>query len=339
MILITPVNKNNFKQNTYLRTRKSYIGFSSKSDSFERSIPSFKGAESELNKIALRLPVEEIEKIIADANKNFPRTLDINEKSALSEDYIQNIMELIDSKSVETNPKLFRDRRHEVINPVYEFSGYMAKILYKDEHATPADIDARFAYMTKRIANILKKYEMFIDKGLEKNNMSAKEIFSMALDSAYAKAKQNNVSINVKGFNIFENYKNKVNTSGNDFCDYELYSIFSNLAQNAAKYTKKGSSVNLEFKTQKMDNSNYLIFSVRDEGIGIPQNEIKDIFDFGKRASNAIASGIEGTGYGLKRVYKILDNIGGKLEIKSPLNETNKEFPGTEVSAYIKLND
>ena len=84
-----------------------------------------------------------------------------------------------------------------------------------------------------------------------------------------------------------------------------LLNIFNNLLSNAIKYSSKGSTVYLE---TMIDNDEFTA-KVRDEGIGIPDEEQAHLFERFFRAKNA--QNIEGTGLGLHIVKKYLDKIGG----------------------------
>jgi signal transduction histidine kinase len=58
-----------------------------------------------------------------------------------------------------------------------------------------------------------------------------------------------------------------------------------------------------------------LVLVVRDEGIGIPQNELKYLFDRFFRASNV--TNIQGTGLGLNIVKRYVDLLAGEIEFTS----------------------
>ncbi|MBK8956048.1 MAG: PAS domain-containing sensor histidine kinase [Saprospiraceae bacterium] len=114
--------------------------------------------------------------------------------------------------------------------------------------------------------------------------------------------------------------------------DYEIHSdktcirhILSNLISNAIKY----SGDNAEIKVSLFKEATEFIVEIQDNGIGIPKEEQKFIFDIFYRASNVL--NIQGTGLGLNIVKKYLDSIGGMLKFES---EENK---GTRI--IIRLGD
>ncbi len=88
-----------------------------------------------------------------------------------------------------------------------------------------------------------------------------------------------------------------------------------NLISNAIKYS--GENTFIEFNTEL--NSNELIITVKDDGIGIPLEEQKNLFEPFFRANNT--GSIPGTGLGLNIVKRYVELMGGKVNYKSFLNQ------------------
>jgi signal transduction histidine kinase len=94
-----------------------------------------------------------------------------------------------------------------------------------------------------------------------------------------------------------------------------LRHIINNLLSNAVKYT--GLEKQIEF-TANIENE-IIVFTITDNGIGIPEEDLKYIFEPFHRASNAET--IKGTGLGLSIVKRCVEMHEGTIEIKSTLNE------------------
>jgi PAS domain S-box-containing protein len=90
-----------------------------------------------------------------------------------------------------------------------------------------------------------------------------------------------------------------------------LRSILINLLTNAIKFSPEKKNVLLTGK----GSGNQVIISIRDEGIGIPENEIKEIFEPFLRGKSAAA--IQGTGLGLAIVKKSIELLKGEIHTKS----------------------
>lgn len=89
--------------------------------------------------------------------------------------------------------------------------------------------------------------------------------------------------------------------------------IISNLIENAIKYSKKETPIFITATT----NDQYMIFSIKDEGIGIAPNDIKKIFRMFYRSSIASTKAVPGTGLGLFIVKSLAQVLGGKVWVES----------------------
>lgn len=89
----------------------------------------------------------------------------------------------------------------------------------------------------------------------------------------------------------------------------------SNLLHNAIKYSPENTKIDFKIK-QTFEG---FIFEIKDEGIGIPFEDQKHIFERYFRAENALTN--QGTGIGLNIVKGHLENLGGTIEFKSIKNE------------------
>jgi len=114
--------------------------------------------------------------------------------------------------------------------------------------------------------------------------------------------------------------------------DLFLFEIaFSNLIGNALKYTDTEGTIQISIDANEKE----LQLEVSDNGIGIPENDLKNIFNDFFRASNSKSKGYEGTGMGLSIIKHIIERHGGKVEVKSPSSLAAQNRPGT--SFFIHL--
>ncbi|HEX6890214.1 MAG TPA: PAS domain-containing sensor histidine kinase [Chryseolinea sp.] len=94
-----------------------------------------------------------------------------------------------------------------------------------------------------------------------------------------------------------------------------LRNILFNLITNASKY----SDINKPIYIDCYEDSGSVSFDVRDEGIGIPDEDQKHMFDRFFRASNA--GNVQGTGLGLNIVKRYLDLLDGNIKFTSKYGE------------------
>jgi two-component system sensor histidine kinase VicK len=104
-----------------------------------------------------------------------------------------------------------------------------------------------------------------------------------------------------------------------------LHIAFQNLFSNAVKYSKAGQSIHITLKEE----ADYILISVKDEGIGIPKSEQKRIFWRLFRAKNAIKTDTEGNGLGLYISKMVIDVLGGKIAF------TSEEGKGTTFTVKL----
>jgi len=98
------------------------------------------------------------------------------------------------------------------------------------------------------------------------------------------------------------------------FADPErLRQVLQNLLSNAIKYSPGGGRVEVETGRE----GRYVTISVRDEGIGIPAEELPRIFEKFSRVERDEATGISGTGLGLAIVKHLVELHGGKITAQS----------------------
>jgi two-component system OmpR family sensor kinase len=95
----------------------------------------------------------------------------------------------------------------------------------------------------------------------------------------------------------------------------KLQQLFTNLIDNAIKFTPSGGHVDLSVKKD----GSFAKVSIRDTGIGIPQEEFERIFERFYRVDKSRARESGGTGLGLSICQWIAKAHHGKIEVKSEL--------------------
>jgi PAS domain S-box-containing protein len=90
-----------------------------------------------------------------------------------------------------------------------------------------------------------------------------------------------------------------------------LRNILFNLISNASKYSGENKNIYIRCKSANEE----ITFHIVDEGIGIPESDLKHIFERFFRATNA--NNIQGTGLGLNIVKRYVDLLGGQITFDS----------------------
>jgi two-component system phosphate regulon sensor histidine kinase PhoR len=100
-----------------------------------------------------------------------------------------------------------------------------------------------------------------------------------------------------------------------------------NLLSNAVKFTPEGGRIELTTITA----GDWVVVSVADTGMGIPEADKKNLFTRFFRASNATQRAVPGTGLGLAIIQTIIAGHGGELSLQS------QEGTGTTVTVRLPL--
>lgn len=98
---------------------------------------------------------------------------------------------------------------------------------------------------------------------------------------------------------------------------YALLQVFVNLLNNAVKFTPEGGSVHVTLA----EAGERIVVTVQDTGIGIPEEDLPQLFGRFFRASNAVAADIPGSGMGLSLVRGILEEMEGRIDVSSVLHQ------------------
>lgn len=100
----------------------------------------------------------------------------------------------------------------------------------------------------------------------------------------------------------------------------ELATVFSNLLDNAVRYSPNGPRISVRLKLSGDSGEVYIM----DHGLGIPRAELKRIFKRFYRANSKGTGTVKGTGLGLAIVRSVVEKHGGRV-----LAESNGEGKGS----------
>lgn len=134
-----------------------------------------------------------------------------------------------------------------------------------------------------------------------KELVNVKELINIVLYDLSKRIRENNATVHVGQMPKIEVYRT------------ELRLLFQNLIGNAIKYRKK--DVDPVIKISCFEDGEYQIFSIADNGIGIPEDSIDNIFTIFSRVPTE--DKYEGTGVGLAHCEKIIKLHDGKIWVDS----------------------
>lgn len=174
------------------------------------------------------------------------------------------------------------------------------------QHRFMQIIEQKARYMSKLVDNMLLVNQFELDKAKFKPIPLDLQQFFFEL------VEQERETVGDRHELIFENTGNNQGFWGDRGL---LQQIFANLMSNAIKYSPKGSRV--EFHLIGKDSE--VIFYVKDEGIGIPLADQKNLFQSFCRGSNVDT--IPGTGLGLAIAKACVELHGGNINLSSQVGQ------------------
>lgn len=93
--------------------------------------------------------------------------------------------------------------------------------------------------------------------------------------------------------------------------------IMLNILSNSIKYNKKNGHIDVNIK----DTEQLIIISIKDTGVGIPKEKLKNIFERFERADRSTIKTSEGSGIGLSIVKQMVEALNGTIDISSVENK------------------
>ncbi|MBR2788059.1 MAG: response regulator [Erysipelotrichaceae bacterium] len=105
--------------------------------------------------------------------------------------------------------------------------------------------------------------------------------------------------------------------------ELRIEQILINIVNNAIKYTPEGKDVQLKAEELGPADEGKIRyrFTISDTGIGISEDYLPYIFDSFTREQNTTINRIQGTGLGLAITARVVEQMGGKIEVESRINE------------------
>ncbi len=238
----------------------------------------------------------------------------IDEKNALLE------------KSIKDRNKAFRFAAHELKSPMIAIQSTLdvVKSLYAEElRKEVRDMVFKAEKRASQVIEMIKEmisvtqYNLGIEKPVIEEIKFDEWLFNIVKQyKAFAANKKIELIFN----HLKEDFLLKLDTAG-------FEKVAANLVNNALRYTKEGGKVIVS----PFVNSENFGFSVKDTGIGIPQEDIDKIFEEFYRSKNAKEVEQLGTGLGLSLVKEIVQFYGGEISVVSELGK------GSEFKISIPL--
>lgn len=209
---------------------------------------------------------------------------------------------------------------HELKTPLMSISGYAELMMngMVDQDKVP-EFSGRIYHEASRLSSLVSDI-IQLSRLDEKNSdmpFEAVDIYELAEDIIMhlkPAAEKKKIQLSLEGERVVVRGVRQV-----------LYEMFYNIADNAIRYTDAGGKISIFAGQKEM----HPCYSVEDNGIGIPKNEQKRIFERFYRVDKSHSRQTGGTGLGLSIVKHGVAFLGGTLKLTSEVDS------GTEITVTL----
>ncbi len=197
---------------------------------------------------------------------------------------------------------------HEMRTPLSSIIGFSNLILSrKPEQAKVLDYVSAINVEARRLADLVNDFLDLqrIEAGREVFRFTELDLADLIRDV---------VSRQVLGDNSLHNLRLDLDPVPRVYADpNRIRQVLINLLNNAIKYSPGGGEIVLSLR----QNGDAVVFTIQDQGLGIPADEIGQIFEVFHRGSVAERQRIRGTGLGLALSRKIINRHNGQIWVES----------------------
>lgn len=213
--------------------------------------------------------------------------------------------------------EFFSVMSHEIRTPINAILGMSELLLRRNPRNDQSKLLQTLLFSSKNLLSIINDILDFskIESGktvIEEVNFNIKMLIENVMLSLKPRAQEKELNISCSLSDVVPEVING---------DYiKLSQILYNLLSNAIKFTSKG-NIEIDMGLQEYTASGYVLkFEIKDSGIGIAKDKIKNIFEPFHQASKSTTRVYGGTGLGLSIVKNLVKIQQGTIDVKSEVN-------------------
>ncbi len=230
-------------------------------------------------------------------------------------------------KLITSTNEFINNLTHELKTPVFSI-GLASKILQERSSNENLELVKLIRTQVDKLKNQIEKVLELASLEEKKNFIEKKVIDFKPIILSLSKDFEKLVTLENIDFSSEINNDNYILN-----CDaYLLESAVNSLLENAKKYTKE----NVKIKLLVYKENKKLFISVKDNGIGISEEDTKRIFDKYYRVSSGDIHKVKGYGIGLNYVKRIMKLHKGKIIVNSTLGKGSEFIISLPLYKYDK---
>lgn len=231
--------------------------------------------------------------------------------------YFRNLEQLQNTNKAlsiaqEQKSRILNTVAHDLRSPVNNISG-ICHIMLSDKEFTPAQKE-----LVQLVLHASDTSLTLINELLQNNSVSVHQLSLKTFDLNQVikdAVSLLQVSAAKKNSRIVENYREGELMVHAD--KHRIIRVLTNLVNNAIKFSPAGSVINIQ--TDRQDN--HAVFSVRDTGIGIPEEDQERVFDMLTHTRRRGTEGEISYGMGLSICQEIIEAHGGHISLESEVGK------------------
>lgn len=234
------------------------------------------------------------------------RNHEIQQKNENIEARNRELKEALDFKN-----KIFSIIAHDLKSPVASLVQNSVLLDYDLEEDKRTQLFTSFRELSSSALNLIDNLLYWGRSQGDQVNFDPESIdIRPVIEEVYAQHKE---MAGQKSITLETAYEGETTT----FADKELIEIIlRNLVSNAIKFTNEGGNVRITV-TKDPENEHLLLLIVKDNGVGIPENRLKDLLGNKEMISTAGTLREKGTGLGLRLCNELVKLHNGDLRIES----------------------
>lgn len=240
--------------------------------------------------------------------------VDVTERHLAEEELKNKTLELQELN--QQKDKLFSIVAHDLRNPFNSIIGFSDLLAQKAKELAPDKV-ADYAHLVRESAagvhdllDNLLAWASIQMRGAELNMapLSVSEISRASVKPLFHMAQEKNI--------LIENQISEFNAVGDESL---IRIVLRNLVSNGIKFSHDGGIVRIE--VDKIENTSppMIRVSVRDDGVGMSERTLNELFDLHGAGSKTGTAGENGTGLGLYLCRDIIARHGGSIAVDSTL--------------------